>query len=212
MVKLCSAGRFRVRPVRAVRLHAYRHSLTTLFVLSCCAPHSKLAFRPVSDVCPAQRVAGRLDRSAGSFPADRGLHLAAAYAGAEGAMLAATTAFVSSTVFESPLRPTWLLVLIISASVLALLRHSGRGDQTRLQERFASLTAPTAILQFWIGPSLVGFLISGLPARRLRPHACWPWCGGDERRPRNPTLASASAACSHQRLHVPRDAVGGARR
>jgi branched-chain amino acid transport system permease protein len=139
---------------------AYAYSLTTLFVLTLLARrivHSPFGLSLMSIRRNALR-AGAL-----GVPVHSRLiaayTLAAAYAGAAGALLAQTTAFVSLDVFEFHRSADVLLVLIIGGAGWLYGGIAGAVIYTALQDGFASLTPQ--YWQFWIGLFLVGFVMIG---------------------------------------------------
>jgi branched-chain amino acid transport system permease protein len=139
---------------------AYAYSLTTLFVLMLLARrivHSPFGLSLMSIRRNALR-AGAL-----GVPVHSRLiaayTLAAAYAGAAGALLAQTTAFVSLDVFEFHRSADVLLVLIIGGVGWLYGGIAGAVIYTALQDGFASLTPQ--YWQFWIGLFLVAFVMIG---------------------------------------------------
>jgi branched-chain amino acid transport system permease protein len=139
---------------------AYAYSLTTLFVLMLLARrivHSPFGLSLMSIRRNALR-AGAL-----GVPVHSRLiaayTLAAAYAGAAGALLAQTTAFVSLDVFEFHRSADVLLVLIIGGAGWLYGGIAGAVIYTALQDGFASLTPH--YWQFWIGLFLVVFVMIG---------------------------------------------------
>ncbi len=139
---------------------AYAYSLTTLFVLMLLARrivHSPFGLSLMSIRRNALR-AGAL-----GVPVHSRLiaayTLAAAYAGAAGALLAQTTAFVSLDVFEFHRSAEVLLVLIIGGAGWLYGGIAGAVIYTALQDGFASLTPH--YWQFWIGLFLVVFVMIG---------------------------------------------------
>ena len=139
---------------------AYAYSLTTLFVLLLLARrivHSPFGLSLMSIRRNALR-AGAL-----GVPVHSRLiaayTLAAAYAGAAGALLAQTTAFVSLDVFEFHRSADVLLVLIIGGAGWLYGGIAGAVIYTALQDGFASLTPH--YWQFWIGLFLVVFVMIG---------------------------------------------------
>ena len=139
---------------------AYAYSLTTLFVLMLLARrivHSPFGLSLMSIRRNALR-AGAL-----GVPVHSRLiaayTLAAAYAGAAGALLAQTTAFVSLDVFEFHRSADLLLVLIIGGAGWLYGGIAGAVIYTALQDGFASLTPH--YWQFWIGLFLVVFVMIG---------------------------------------------------
>jgi len=85
--------------------------------------------------------------------------LAAAYAGAAGALLAQTTAFVSLDVFEFHRSADLLLVLIIGGAGWLYGGIAGAVIYKMLQDGIATLTPQ--YWQFWIGLLLVVFVMVG---------------------------------------------------
>jgi branched-chain amino acid transport system permease protein len=139
---------------------AYAYSLTTLFVLLLLARrivHSPFGLSLMSIRRNALR-AGAL-----GVPVHARLiavyTLAAAYAGAAGALLAQTTAFVSLDVFEFHRSADVLLVLIIGGVGWLYGGIAGALVYTLLQDGIASLTPQ--YWQFWIGLFLVAFVMLG---------------------------------------------------
>jgi branched-chain amino acid transport system permease protein len=139
---------------------AYAYSLTTLFVLMLLARrivHSPFGLSLMSIRRNALR-AGAL-----GVPVHSRLiaayTLAAAYAGAAGALLAQTTAFVSLDVFEFHRSADVLLVLIIGGAGWLYGGIAGAVIYTALQDGFATLTPQ--YWQFWIGLFLVVFVMIG---------------------------------------------------
>ena len=88
-----------------------------------------------------------------------GYTLAAAYAGAAGALLAQTTAFVSLDVFEFHRSADLLLVLIIGGAGWLYGGIAGAVIYKMLQDGIATLTPQ--YWQFWIGLFLVIFVMVG---------------------------------------------------
>jgi branched-chain amino acid transport system permease protein len=85
--------------------------------------------------------------------------LAAAYAGAAGALVAQTTAFVSLDVFEFQRSADVLLVLIIGGAGWLYGGIAGAVVYKLLQDGIASFTPQ--YWQFWIGLFLVAFVLFG---------------------------------------------------
>jgi len=139
---------------------AYAYSLTTLFALLMLArvvvrsPFglSLMAIRrnPLRAAALGVPVNGRLVAA---------YTLAAAYAGAAGALLAQTTAFVSLDVFEFHRSADLLLVLIIGGAGWLYGGIAGAVVFKLLQDTLASLTPQ--YWQFWIGLFLVAFVMVG---------------------------------------------------
>jgi branched-chain amino acid transport system permease protein len=139
---------------------AYAYSLTTLFVLLLLARrvvHSPLGLSLMAIRRNALRagalgvpVHGRLIAA---------YTLAAAYAGAAGALLAQTTAFVSLDVFEFHRSADVLLVLIIGGAGWLYGGIAGAVIYKLLQDGIATLTPQ--YWQFWIGLLLVAFVMVG---------------------------------------------------
>jgi branched-chain amino acid transport system permease protein len=139
---------------------AYAYSLTVLFVLLL------LARRIVQSPYGLSLMAIRrnpLRASALGVPVHRRLiaayTLAAAYAGAAGALLAQTTAFVSLDVFEFHRSADLLLVLIIGGAGWLYGGIAGAILYKLLQDGLATLTPQ--YWQFWIGLFLVVFVMVG---------------------------------------------------
>jgi branched-chain amino acid transport system permease protein len=139
---------------------AYAYSLTTLFVLMLLA--RRIVHSPFGLSLMAIRR-NALRAGALGVPVHSRLiaayTLAAAYAGAAGALLAQTTAFVSLDVFEFHRSADVLLVLIIGGAGWFYGGIAGAVIYTALQDGFASLTPQ--YWQFWIGLFLVGFVMIG---------------------------------------------------
>ena len=85
--------------------------------------------------------------------------LGAAYAGAAGALVAQTTAFVSLDVFEFHRSADLLLVLIIGGAGWLYGGIAGAVIYKLLQDSLATLTPQ--YWQFWIGLFLVVFVLVG---------------------------------------------------
>jgi branched-chain amino acid transport system permease protein len=139
---------------------AYAYSLTTLFVLMLLARrvvHSPFGLSLMSIRRNALR-AGAL-----GVPVHSRLiaayTLAAAYAGAAGALLAQTTAFVSLDAFEFHRSADVLLVLIIGGAGWLYGGIAGAVIYKVLQDGIATLTPQ--YWQFWIGLFLVAFVMIG---------------------------------------------------
>jgi len=139
---------------------AYAYSLTTLFVLMLLARrvvHSPFGLSLMSIRRNALR-AGAL-----GVPVHSRLiaayTLAAAYAGAAGALLAQTTAFVSLDAFEFHRSADVLLVLIIGGAGWLYGGIAGTVIYKVLQDGIATLTPQ--YWQFWIGLFLVVFVMIG---------------------------------------------------
>jgi branched-chain amino acid transport system permease protein len=139
---------------------AYAYSLTTLFVLMLLARvvvHSPFGLSLMSIRGNALRA------SALGVPVNARLiaayALAAAYAGAAGALAAQTTAFVSLDVFEFHRSADLLLVLIIGGAGWLYGGIAGAVIYKLLQDGIASLTPQ--YWQFWIGLFLVVFVMVG---------------------------------------------------
>jgi len=139
---------------------AYAYSLTTLFVLMLLARRivpspfglSLMSIRrnPLRAAAPGVPVHARLIAA---------YTLAAAYAGAAGALLAQTTAFVSLDVFEFHRSADLLLVLIIGGAGWLYGGIAGALIYKLLQDGLSSLTPQ--YWQFWIGLLLVAFVMVG---------------------------------------------------
>jgi branched-chain amino acid transport system permease protein len=139
---------------------AYAYSLTTLFVLML------LARRVVHSPFGLSLMAIRrnpLRAGALGVPVHARLiaayTLAAAYAGAAGALLAQTTAFVSLDVFEFHRSADVLLVLIIGGAGWLYGGIAGAVIYKLLQDAIATFTPQ--YWQFWIGLLLVAFVMVG---------------------------------------------------
>jgi branched-chain amino acid transport system permease protein len=139
---------------------AYAYSLTTLFVLTL------LARRVVHSPFGLSLMAIRRNTvraSALGVPVRARLIVAytfaAAYAGAAGALLAQTTAFVSLDVFDFHRSADVLLVLIIGGAGWLYGGIVGAILYTALQDGIATLTPH--YWQFWIGLFLVIFVMIG---------------------------------------------------
>jgi branched-chain amino acid transport system permease protein len=139
---------------------AYAYSLTTLFVLML------LARRVVHSPFGLSLMAIRrnpLRAGAIGVPVHARLiaayTLAAAYAGAAGALLAQTTAFVSLDVFEFHRSADVLLVLIIGGAGWLYGGIAGAVIYKLLQDAIATFTPQ--YWQFWIGLLLVAFVMVG---------------------------------------------------
>ncbi len=139
---------------------AYAYSLTTLFVLMLLARRIVLSPFGLSLMSIRRNT---LRAGALGVPVHSRLiaayTLAAAYAGAAGALLAQTTAFVSLDVFEFHRSADVLLVLIIGGAGWLYGGIAGAVIYTALQDGFASLTPH--YWQFWIGLFLVAFVMIG---------------------------------------------------
>jgi branched-chain amino acid transport system permease protein len=139
---------------------AYAYSLATLFVLMLLARrivHSPFGLSLMS-------IRGNPLRAAAlGVPVHSRLiaayTLAAAYAGAAGALLAQTTAFVSLDVFEFHRSADLLLVLIIGGAGWLYGGIAGALIYKMLQDGIATLTPQ--YWQFWIGLFLVIFVMVG---------------------------------------------------
>ena len=139
---------------------AYAYSLTTLFVLALVARRvvhspfglSLMAIRrnPLRAAALGVPVPARVIAA---------YTLAAAYAGAAGALLAQTTAFVSLDVFEFHRSADVLLVLIIGGAGWLYGGIAGAILYKVLQDGIATLTPH--YWQFWIGLFLVVFVMIG---------------------------------------------------
>lgn len=139
---------------------AYAYSLLTLFVLMLLARlvvHSPFGLSLMSIRRNALRA------SALGVPVHARLiaayTLAAAYAGAAGALLAQTTAFVSLDAFEFHRSADLLLVLIIGGAGWLYGGIAGAVVYKLLQDGIATLTPQ--YWQFWIGLFLVVFVMVG---------------------------------------------------
>lgn len=139
---------------------AYAYSLTTLFVmmlLARCIVHSPFGLSLMS----IRR--NPLRASALGVPVHARLiaayTLAAAYAGAAGALLAQTTAFVSLDAFEFHRSADLLLVLIIGGAGWLYGGIAGAVIYKVLQDGLSTLTPQ--YWQFWIGLFLVVFVMVG---------------------------------------------------
>lgn len=139
---------------------AYAYSLTVLFVLTL------LARRVVRSPFGLSLMSIRrnpLRAAALGVPVNSRLvavyTLAAAYAGAAGALLAQTTAFVSLDVFEFHRSADLLLVLIIGGAGWLYGGVAGAVIYKMLQDALA--TATPEYWQFWIGLFLVAFVMIG---------------------------------------------------
>jgi branched-chain amino acid transport system permease protein len=139
---------------------AYAYSLATLFVLTL------LARRIVQSPFGLSLMAIRrnaLRAGALGVPVNARLiaayTLGAAYAGAAGALLAQTTAFVSLDVFEFHRSADVLLVLIIGGAGWLYGGIAGAVIYTLLQDAIAAFTPQ--YWQFWIGLCLVAFVMIG---------------------------------------------------
>jgi branched-chain amino acid transport system permease protein len=139
---------------------AYAYSLTTLFVLMLLA--RRIVHSPFGLSLMAIRR-NPLRASAMGVPVHRRLiaayTLGAAYAGAAGALVAQTTAFVSLDVFEFHRSADLLLVLIIGGTGWLYGGIAGAVVYKLLQDSIASLTPQ--YWQFWIGLFLVVFVLFG---------------------------------------------------
>ncbi len=141
---------------------AYAYSLTTLFVLFL------LARRIVQSPFGLSLMAIRrntLRASALGVPVNRRLiavyTLAAAYAGAAGALLAQTTAFVSLEVLEFQRSADVLLALIIGGAGWLLRRHRRRRRSSRsCRTRYRRRSTPQ-FWMFWMGLFLVVLALVG---------------------------------------------------
>jgi branched-chain amino acid transport system permease protein len=139
---------------------AYAYSLTTLFVLALLA--RRIVGSPFGLSLSAIRC-NQLRARALGVPVGRRLvaayTLAAGYAGAAGALLAQTTAFVSLDVFDFHRSADVLLVLIIGGAGWLYGGIAGAAVYKLLQDGIASLTPQ--YWQFWIGLFLVVFVLVG---------------------------------------------------
>ena len=178
---------------------AYAYSLDVLFVLFLLARRDRaFAVRPVADGDPRQP---RCARRRIGMPVDRRLiavyTLAAAYAGAAGALLAQTTGFASLDVLEFHRSADVLLMLIIGGAGWLYGGIAGAIVFKLLQDVLSAITPQ--YWMFWIGP-VPGRAGAGRPraadrrgvrglrrARRVRPMT---------RRWRRAAWSSASAASS----------------
>jgi branched-chain amino acid transport system permease protein len=139
---------------------AYAYSLTTLFVLTLLARRFiyspfGLALMAIRDN-PLRAAALGVPVYARTVAA---YTLAAAYAGAAGALLAQTSAFVSLDVFDFHRSADVLLVLIIGGAGWLYGGIAGAILYTALQDGLATLTPH--YWQFWIGLFLVAFVMIG---------------------------------------------------
>jgi branched-chain amino acid transport system permease protein len=139
---------------------AYAYSLTTLFLLTLLL--RRVVLSPFGLSLMAIRR-NPLRAGALGVPVNRRLiaayTLAAAYAGAAGALLAQTTAFVSLDVFEFHRSADVLLVLIIGGAGWLYGGIAGAVVYKLLQDGIAALTPQ--YWQFWIGLLLVAFVMAG---------------------------------------------------
>jgi len=139
---------------------AYAYSLTTLFVLMLLA--RRIVHSPFGLSLMAIRR-NALRAGALGVPVHVRLiaayTLAAAYAGAAGALLAQTTAFVSLDVFEFHRSADVLLVLIIGGAGWLYGGIAGAVIYKLLQDGIATVTPQ--YWQFWIGLLLVAFVMVG---------------------------------------------------
>ncbi|SJZ41106.1 amino acid/amide ABC transporter membrane protein 2, HAAT family (TC 3.A.1.4.-) [Enhydrobacter aerosaccus] len=139
---------------------AYAYSLTTLFVLMLVA--RAVVYSPFGLSLMAIRR-NRLRASALGVPVHKRLiavyTLAAAFAGAAGALLAQTTAFVSLDFFEFHRSADVLLVLIIGGAGWLYGGILGAVLYEALQDALAAVTPE--YWQFWIGLFLVAFVMLG---------------------------------------------------
>jgi branched-chain amino acid transport system permease protein len=139
---------------------AYAYSLTTLFALTLLARRIVLSPFGLSLMAirrnPLRAGALGVPVHARSIAA---YTLAAAYAGAAGALLAQTTAFVSLDVFEFHRSADVLLVLIIGGAGWLYGGIAGAVIYKLLQDGIASFTPQ--YWQFWIGLLLVAFVMIG---------------------------------------------------
>ena len=139
---------------------AYAYSLTTLFASTLLA--RLIVLSPFGLSLMAIRR-NPLRASALGVPVHARLiaayTLAAAYAGAAGALLAQTTAFVSLDVFEFHRSADVLLVLIIGGAGWLYGGIAGALIYKLLQDGIASVTPQ--YWQFWIGLLLVAFVMIG---------------------------------------------------
>lgn len=139
---------------------AYAYSLTVLFVLTLLA--RRIVHSPFGLSLMSVRR-NPLRAAALGVPVNSRLvavyTLAAAYAGAAGALLAQTTAFVSLDVFEFHRSADLLLVLIIGGAGWLYSGVAGAVIYKMLQDTIASLTPE--YWQFWIGLFLVAFVMIG---------------------------------------------------
>ena len=139
---------------------AYAYSLTTLFVLMLLA--RRIVHSPFGLSLMAIRR-NALRAGALGVPVYARLiaayTLAAAYAGAAGALLAQTTAFVSLDVFEFHRSADVLLVLIIGGAGWLYGGIAGAVIYKLLQDGIATVTPQ--YWQFWIGLLLVAFVMVG---------------------------------------------------
>ncbi|MCA0304160.1 MAG: branched-chain amino acid ABC transporter permease [Proteobacteria bacterium] len=139
---------------------AYAYSLAVLFVLLVVARLVVLSPFGLSLMAIRRNP---LRAAALGVPVHRRLvavyTLAAAYAGAAGALLAQTTAFVSLDIFEFHRSADLLLVLIIGGAGWLYGGIAGAVIYKLLQDGLASLTPQ--YWQFWIGLFLVVFVMVG---------------------------------------------------
>ena len=139
---------------------AYAYSLTTLFVLTVLA--RRIVWSPFGLSLMGIRR-NPLRAGALGVPVHARLiaayTLAAAYAGAAGALLAQTTAFVSLDVFEFHRSADVLLVLIIGGAGWLYGGIAGAVIYKLLQDGIAAFTPQ--YWQFWIGLLLVAFVMIG---------------------------------------------------
>jgi branched-chain amino acid transport system permease protein len=139
---------------------AYAYSLTTLLVLTLIA--RRVVFSPFGLSLMAIRR-NPLRAGALGVPVNARLiaayTLAAAYAGAAGALVAQTTAFVSLDAFEFQRSADVLLVLIIGGAGWLYGGIAGAVIFKLLQDAIAAFTPQ--YWQFWIGLLLVAFVLIG---------------------------------------------------
>jgi branched-chain amino acid transport system permease protein len=139
---------------------AYAYSLTVLFVLLLLARAVVLSPFGLSLIAIRRNP---LRAAALGVPVHRRLvavyTLAAAYAGAAGALVAQTTAFVSLDVFEFHRSADLLLVLIIGGAGWLYGGLAGAVIYKLLQDAIGALTPQ--YWQFWIGLFLVVFVLVG---------------------------------------------------
>jgi branched-chain amino acid transport system permease protein len=152
---------------------AYAYSLTTLFVLFLLA---RLVVHSPFGLSLMAIRRNPLRAAALGVPVHRRLMavytLAAAYAGAAGALLAQTTGYVSLEFLDFQRSADVLLALIIGGTGLALRRHRGAIAFKLLQD-VLSTSAPQ-FWMFWMGIFLVALALIGrerLTRRRARPVA-----------------------------------------
>ena len=183
---------------------AYAYSLTTLFVLMLLARrivHSPFGLSLMSIRRNALR-AGALGVPVHS-PIDRGLYAGGGLRGRGGRAAGADHGLRLARRLRVPSLGRRAPGADHRRRGLALWRHRRRRD---LHGAAGRLRQPHAALLAVLDRPVPGGLRDDRPrsASSAASTACWPWCGGDERRPGNPRPRQALRRTGrHQRRHVP---------